>query len=229
MRSRKLIWAAVALLLAGAVVLLAPGDLIEFETHPAWAKQLDAALLEWGVLAPLAFVGVYVAQVFLPATPGPFLALVGGYLFGPYLGGLYALVGVALGVTLGAGAMRVVGRRWLVHLLPAVWLARWDQAAAINSAMGWGIAFLVPAGDWMYLAAGLTRVPILKLALAAILGRLPVVAASAFAGHAANGAWHADAAVAALLCLIALALILGVLAARAAARRERTNGTSPSS
>lgn len=85
--------------------------------------------------------------------------------------------------------MRVVGRRWLARFLPARWLARWDQATAINSAVGWGIAFLVPAGDWMYLAAGLTRVPIHKLALAAMLGRWPVAATSAFAGHAANGAW----------------------------------------
>ena len=50
--------------------------------------------------------------------------------------------------------------------------------------------------------------------LAAVLGRAPVVIASALVGYGANGVLHPDAALAALLGLLALALSLWALSRR---------------
>lgn len=207
-------WILAAFSLVWAMVLFAPGDLIEFEARLAWVEWLEATVPKWGLLAPLAFVAAYVAQVFIPATPGPFLALAGGYLFGPLAGAGITLLGVAIGAGLGAWSARYTVRPLLRRYLPAAWQARWEPLSRAQSALTWGIIFVAPLGDVLYLIAGLSHVPIRKLTLAAVLGRTPVVIASAFVGHAANGVWHADVVAAALLCLIALAMVLNAFIAR---------------
>lgn len=212
--SSKWTWLAVVGLPAGGVWLLLPGEVIKLETQPGWARRLEATLLQWGGFAPLALGAGYVAQVFLPAAPGPFMALAAGYLFGPLPGALLTLLGVALGAGLGAWIMRSLARPLLAPYLPAQWWAQWERQAGASSALAWGMIFLVPLGDFLYLLSGLSRVSILRLTLAAVLGRAPVVIASAFVGHRANGVLRPDAALAALLGLLALALSLSPLASR---------------
>jgi uncharacterized membrane protein YdjX (TVP38/TMEM64 family) len=211
MSSSKLVVAVFVLLLGAAAVLLAPGDMIQIETDIAWAQQLQMTLVTWGALAPLAFIGLYVAAVFLPAMPSPVMAVAGGFLFGPYLGGLCTLLGVALGMAVSACAARVAGRTWLMRCLPATWRARWNQTGINTSAVGWGLLFLVPSSDTLYLAAGLTQIPLRRLTVAAVVGRSPTVVASTFAGSGLNGTLSLDEVVAVLLGLVALGLILSIV------------------
>lgn len=211
MSSPKLVVAVIVVLLGAAAVLLAPGEVIQIETDLTWAKQLQTTLFTWGALAPVAFIGLYVAAVFLPAMPSPVMAVVGGFLFGPYLGGLCTLLGVALGMAMSACAARIAGRSWLMRCLPVTWRERWNRTRINTSAVGWGLLFLVPSSDTLYLAAGLTQIPIRRLMMAAVMGRSPTVVASTFAGSGLNGTLSLDEVVAVLLGLVALGLILSIV------------------
>lgn len=61
-------------------------------------------LLGWvdraGMLAPLAFIGVYTAVAALSVPGGLFLTVAGGFLFGTWLGGFYTIIGATLGASI---------------------------------------------------------------------------------------------------------------------------------
>jgi uncharacterized membrane protein YdjX (TVP38/TMEM64 family) len=211
MSSTKLVVLVIGVLLGVASVLLAPGEMIQIEADFSWVGQLQSTMNTWGALAPLAFIGVYVAAVFLPALPSPVMAVAGGFLFGPYLGGLCTLLGVALGMAVSACAARIAGRTWLLRCLPVTWRERWHRTGINTSALGWGLLFLVPSSDTLYLAAGLTQIPIRRLTVAAVAGRSPTVVASTFAGSGLTGTLSLDEVMAVLLGLVALGLILSVV------------------
>ncbi len=92
----------VALLLAAIVAFFALGlgRFLTFEALAAHRDWLMAAVARAGVLAPLAFVAVYVAVAACSVPGGVFLTVAGGFLFGTWLGGLYALVGATIGATI---------------------------------------------------------------------------------------------------------------------------------
>jgi len=75
-------------------------DLQRFLTWRALAEN-RAWLLEvvgrLGVLAPLAFIAVYAALAAVSVPIGAVLTLAGGFLFGPWLGGLCSLIAATVG------------------------------------------------------------------------------------------------------------------------------------
>lgn len=52
------------------------------------------------LLFPLAFIGIYTASTALSLPFGTVLAVVGGFLFGPYIGLFHVLIGATLGATI---------------------------------------------------------------------------------------------------------------------------------
>src|SRR5206468_4084076 len=71
-------------------------------------RFLKHTLREWGVLAPVIFMGLQALQVIIAPIPGELTGILGGYLFGEWVGLLYSTIGL----TLGSGAAFAVGR-WL--------------------------------------------------------------------------------------------------------------------
>src|SRR5437879_13869078 len=71
-------------------------------------RFLKHTLREWGVLAPVIFMGLQALQVIIAPIPGDLTGILGGYLFGQWLGLLYLM----MGLTLGSVASFAVGR-WL--------------------------------------------------------------------------------------------------------------------
>ena len=91
------------LLLAAAIVGFFAAGLGRFLTFEALALHRDAllaAVAQAGALAPLAFIAVYAAVAALSVPGGVFLTVAGGFLFGTWLGGLYALAGATLGASI---------------------------------------------------------------------------------------------------------------------------------
>src|SRR2546428_7553048 len=65
-------------------------------------KQLMHAMLaRWGVLAPVVFIAIQALQVIIAPIPGEVTGLLGGFVFGPWLGFFYSTVGLTIG-SLGA-------------------------------------------------------------------------------------------------------------------------------
>src|SRR5712691_3397803 len=65
-------------------------------------KQLMHAMLaRWGVLAPVVFSAIQALQVIIAPIPGEVTGLLGGFVFGPWLGFFYSMLGLTIG-SLGA-------------------------------------------------------------------------------------------------------------------------------
>ena len=99
------------LAVVAAVVFLAFGGTryISLATLAENARWLRQAADDWGMAAPLLFIAVNAALLMLLVFPAWFCAIVGGLLFGRWLGLACALVGT----TLGASAVFLIARAGL--------------------------------------------------------------------------------------------------------------------
>ncbi|HWO45652.1 MAG TPA: VTT domain-containing protein [Methylomirabilota bacterium] len=86
-------------------------------------KQLMHAMLaRWGVLAPVVFIAIQALQVIIAPIPGEVTGLLGGFVFGPWLGFFYSTIGLTIG-SLGAFWVgRRLGATFVQGLVaPQVW------------------------------------------------------------------------------------------------------------
>jgi len=187
-----------------------------------------ARLREWiaafGPWAPVVFVGGYVAAViaFVPALP---LTLLGGLVFGPIAGTVYASIasttGAALAFLVARYAARDAVERWMA---PYPALGRIDRATARH---GWRIVMitrLVPIFPFnlQNYAYGLTSISLGAYLVTSFVCMLPAtVAYTVAAGAVVAGAWDVRRmilllAVAGVL-LVALSLLPRWLRGRSAA------------
>jgi uncharacterized membrane protein YdjX (TVP38/TMEM64 family) len=86
-------------LLAAIIAFFALG-LNRYLTFQALAENRDwllATVARHGVIAPIVFIAVYAATVALSVPGATFLTVTSGFLFGIWLGGLYALIGANIG------------------------------------------------------------------------------------------------------------------------------------
>jgi uncharacterized membrane protein YdjX (TVP38/TMEM64 family) len=150
----------------------------------------SAALRAWleqsGPLAPLVFFALNVAQIVVAPIPGYPVQVLGGILFGFIPGAIYTVGGMVTGGVLAAWLSRRLGRPWLEKRVGADTLARWTQAARVNSFWTWWFILILPFfGDIPYFAAGLSRIRLRVLALAILTSRGPFTALFVWAGHRA--------------------------------------------
>ena len=136
----------------------------------------------FGVLAPVAYIALYVLQILVTPIPGNVISLIGGYLFGPVLGVLYSLVGLGLGAGLAATLARHLGRPLIQRLTGEQALQQWERRLRIRSPITWGLVFLFTVPDALYYLAGLSGAPLRWLVLAAMVGRVPSLIVSNWLG-----------------------------------------------
>src|SRR5215472_15959990 len=89
------------LLIAAGIAFLAAGGhhYLTFGVLAENREWLDSLVARWGVVSALIYVAVYAALVALSVPGGAVLTIAGGFLFGPWLGGLCAVIGATLGAT----------------------------------------------------------------------------------------------------------------------------------
>lgn len=146
------------------------------------------AMREWigqfGIYAPLVFVGAQVLQVIFAPIPGQVAALVGGYLFGPIAGTAYSMVGVMIGSAIAFAIARRYGRPVVERLLHEGIVDRFDEFADTVGLPGLLLFVLIPGlpDDAVCFLAGLAhfRLPVFVAIMG--LGRLPAYVATNFAG-----------------------------------------------
>lgn len=132
------------------------------ETAPSdsFTDRLAAFLARLGRAAPLAFMGLFVANTVL-CLPTALMSLAGGFLFGAAWGALYVWVGAMLGASAAFGISRHWGRHWIQQRIARrPWLLALEQAV---SEEGWKIIVLsrlAPGSPFFVLnyLFGLTRV-----------------------------------------------------------------------
>lgn len=170
-RRRVVVHALVlSLLFAGAAVL--------FRRHAAFLTDAEAArayVRGFGVWAPLVLVALQALQIVLAPIPGQVLGAVGGYLFGPWQGTLYNMIGITIGSTAAFWLSRRFGRAYVERMIDPDALATFDTFVERRGLLSLFVLFLIPGlpDDVLCFVGGLTPIPIRRLVLVAIVGRTP--------------------------------------------------------
>jgi uncharacterized membrane protein YdjX (TVP38/TMEM64 family) len=171
-------------------------------------QRLTAAVRSAGPWAPLAFIGLYVAQSIAAPIPGQALNFAAGYLFGLIPGILYSWLGLILGTTAALLLARYLGRPLVQRLVAPATLEKMDRLAENRGLVFFFLVFLIPGlpDDIACFVAGLTPLPLLALIAVSALGRLPSVVASVWLGvHAQGLPWQGWLILAGLTVALALA------------------------
>ena len=147
-------------------------------------QRLAETVRDAGPWAPLAFIGLYIAQAIAAPIPGQALNFAAGYLFGFIPGLLYSWGGLILGATLALLLGRYAGRPLLRRLVNPAALERMDRLAAGRGLGFFFLVFLIPGlpDDLACFVAGLTPLSLWKLIAVSALARLPSLVASVWLG-----------------------------------------------
>jgi uncharacterized membrane protein YdjX (TVP38/TMEM64 family) len=194
---------------------------------------LKRTLREWGVLAPVVFILLQALQVILSPIPGEATGILGGYLFGQWLGLLYSTIGLTMG-SLGAFAIgRWLGAHYVRNLVST---ETWNRLGFIVEAEGAVLCFIIylipglPKDIVCYLF-GISPMPLWVFALVSGLGRIPGTwVLSAQGAHTAAGDYRQAIMVTAMAVAVALPLyyyrqrIMVWLHVRSTARNAAVNG-----
>jgi len=132
-------------------------------------------LIEWGAAAPIIFIVIQALQVVVAPIPGEVTGILGGYVFGQWLGLIYSTIGLTLG-SLGAFALG----RWLgdAYVRNLVSEETWNKLGFIVEAEGTILCFIIylipglPKDIICYLF-GLSPMPFWVFAVVSTLGRIP--------------------------------------------------------
>ena len=172
-------------------------------------RFLKHTLREWGVLAPVVFIGLQALQVIIAPIPGQLTGLLGGYLFGEWWGLLYSSIGLTLGSLAAFGVGRWLGIRYVRRLVnPEIW-QRLGFVVEAEGAILCFVIFVIPGlpKDVTCYLFGLSPMPFWVFALVSTLGRIPDTwVASAQGAHAAAGDYVQVIVLTAVVAAIALPL-----------------------
>jgi len=232
---RRLPWPLILLGLAGLTLGIL---LLTVWREPVLAlflqrERLEALVARLGPAGPLAIIGLQIVQIVLAPVPGQVVGLASGYLYGPWLGTLYSMIGVLLGNTIAVLVSRHWGRPAVERLIDPGTLARVDRLTARLGLPLLLLIYILPflPGDTITLVAGLTDIPLRSILLAVLCGRLPGIFISAFLGSTATAltarqwiAVIAIVAIAAVLifrCRASLQRLMWTVVERASAREEK--------
>ncbi|MBN2645826.1 MAG: VTT domain-containing protein [Desulfuromonadaceae bacterium] len=173
-RTQKLARLALLLALVSAIIALRGSGLLE-RLDP---QQMRDTIANYGLLAPVIFILLYsLAPVFF--MPGLPLTLLGGLLFGPVWGVVYALSGATLGASLAFLVARYLGRDWIRSKLVG---ERWQKLDEDVARQGWKmVAFtrLIPLFPFNLLnyAFGLTNIRFSHYAITSLVCMAPATIA----------------------------------------------------
>ena len=172
-------------------------------------RFLKHMLREWGVLAPVVFIGLQALQVIIAPIPGQLTGILGGYLFGEWWGLLYSSIGLTLGSLAAFGVGRWLGIRYVRRLAnPEIW-QRLGFVVEAEGAILCFVIFVIPGlpKDVTCYLFGLSPMPFWVFALVSTLGRIPDTwVASTQGAHAAAGDYVQVIVLTAVVVAIALPL-----------------------
>jgi len=199
---------------------------------------LKRILREWGVLAPVVFIALQALQVIISPIPGEATGILGGYLFGQWLGLLYSTIGLTVGSVVAFWVGRWLGAHYVKNLVST---ETWNRLGFIVEAEGAVLCFIIylipglPKDIVCYLF-GISPMPMWVFAVVSGLGRIPGTwVLSAQGAHTAAGDYMQAILVSAVAVAVALPLYYyrhrimlwfqGRNATRVAERQQPPDGT----
>jgi uncharacterized membrane protein YdjX (TVP38/TMEM64 family) len=201
-------------------------------------RFLKHTLREWGIFAPAIFIALQALQVIIAPIPGEATGILGGYLFGQWIGLLYSTIGLALGSVAAFGVGRWLGARYVENLVsPGVW-QKMGFIVEAEGAILCFLLFLIPGlpKDMVCYLFGLSPMPFWVFAVVSTFGRIPGTwVLSAQGAHTAAGDYVRVVLLTAIVVAVALPLyyyrhrVVDRFARKPArsAARERESGSVP--
>ena len=162
---------SVLLLLIGVTVVLYQTNVFKF----FFSRQEILEFLE--SLGPLAFAGfimLQAAQVVLAPIPGEVTGLIGGFLFGPYLGVVLSTTGLVIGSLLAFLISRAFGRPFIEKFIDQSVIRRFDYLLHHKGLFLVFMLFLIPGfpKDYLCFILGLGRLTVYEFLAVSTVGRL---------------------------------------------------------
>ena len=169
-----------------ALLVLAGLPLVSFFNEP---ERVSAFIENTGPWGPLVFILIQIGQVFAAPIPGQVTGFIGGYLFGMAAGTAYATIGGTIGCSLVFLLSRRLGRPFVQRFVRGSILERFDFITSSHGVAVLFVIFLVPIfpDDLICYLAGLTRIPIRRLIVVAMIGRIPGYAVFSATGAGVAG------------------------------------------
>ena len=138
-------------------------------------RFLKQTLRQWGILAPVIFIALQALQVIIAPIPGEVTGILGGYLFGEWLGFIYSTLGLTVGSVAAFGVGRWLGAHYVRSLVSQ---EAWDKMGFIVEAEGAILCFiiyLIPGlpKDMVCYLFGMSPMPLWVFTLVSTLGRMP--------------------------------------------------------
>jgi len=173
-----IIGAAITAVIVGYCVWLVLTDapayrfLVRLYSDKRFLKQ---TLRQWGILAPVIFIALQALQVVIAPIPGDVTGILGGYLFGEWLGLIYSTLGLTVGSVAAFGVGRWLGAHYVRTLVSQ---ETWDKLGFIVEAEGAILCFIIyltpglPKDMVCYLF-GISPMPLWVFTLVSTLGRMP--------------------------------------------------------
>ena len=172
-------------------------------------RFLKHTLRDWGVLAPVVFVGLQALQVIIAPIPGELTGILGGYLFGEWVGLLYSTIGLTVGSLTAFAVGRWLGARYVQKLMSADIWRKMGFIVEAEGAILCFIIFLIPGlpKDIVCYLFGLSPMPFWIFAVVSTLGRIPGTwVLSAQGAHTAAGDYLYVILLTAIVVAVALPL-----------------------
>lgn len=145
--------------------------------NPAIFQQsqdgLKTWLLPWGIAAPIAFVILQALQVVIAPISHYSVGLLGGFLYGPWVGGLLNWIGRLIGHIVAFLLARFVGRSIADRFVSPATMAKYDKYVAGQSLILFFVYFLplFPDDEVSYLV-GLSKMKFRVFLVANLLGHV---------------------------------------------------------
>lgn len=169
--------------------------------------ELDALIESAGVFGPLVFILMQIVQVIVAPIPATVVTLAGGYIFGTFLGTVYAMIGSTLGFWAVFVISKRYGRKIIRFMVSEQKMRKYDKLTANKSVLAFivfGFLFpLLPDAVIGYMA-GLTVMKIKSLVILSFITRVPGTLMTSYVGSRLGTGDYTLVAVLAVLIVILL-------------------------
>ena len=175
MKQKHRILAYTSIILVFTIVslfLVKLGYLDKLDISP---NKIKEELLAFGVFAPLILIAIQFILAIISILPSPLFSIAGGYIFGPFYGSLYSLIGMMLGSIIVFIIAKRLGRPFVEKFVDKRELQHFDLFFKKKGALVFIFAdyLSVFPRDTVSLCAGLTKIKKLDFIMISLAGFLP--------------------------------------------------------
>ncbi|MCK9362181.1 MAG: TVP38/TMEM64 family protein [Syntrophales bacterium] len=137
-------------------------------------ERVTGFINSFGPLSVAIFIGLQILQVLIAPIPGELSGFIGGYLYGPFLGTLYSIIGLSIGSLLAFFLARWLGQPFVEKIISPATIQKYDYFIEHKGIPVIFILFFIPGfpKDILSYIIGLSRLKASTFILICATGRL---------------------------------------------------------